>query len=390
MERTSTMPAELTAFSPIILFELLLGLPTTAILFALVIKSRTELTNSSIYLASLSIASLVQLLTAIPLLVNLLARQSITGSMVCSLSAGVMIGGPLVNLSCHFLLSRNKYNAVKNPAQWDWIKSSKAYIYTITVWSASLLTTVFAIGFNLRQKATTGTNGTDFGCFVIDSNPRSPPQVIAQFGSTIVITVVYLVLILATSAYHFFLFRELKSAGQFPNTSFSGKVVVKCSKLPGVTSELHTARSLLIIFIIQALASILTSTYRLVNFAREVNYPVEQSHPTVQIAAVVLGILIIHYIPTLNPAILIVSNSRYRRRVINLLKCRYTAESDDARHLLKTSSRQLTRPSASTSVKSLSLHRTPGDVGEESVHSSSLTISLSPSYPQHQCWEINS
>lgn len=397
MDRDSiAIPVELTAFSPIFFFEFLLGLPATAILLALVIKSRTKLTNSSIYLASLSIASLVQLLTAIPLLVNLLARRCITGNSVFSLASGVMIGGPLVSLSCHFLLSRDKYHAVKHPSQRDWIKSNKAYIYTATVWAASLLAAVFGIGLNLRERTRIGTNGTEFGCFLSDSTPREFPQEIAQFGGTVIITIVDLVLILLTSAYHFLLFRELKSVRHiegYYNTSWPPrKVVVNCNKLPGATNELHTARSLLIIFMIQVLASIVTSTHRLVNLAQGATSSIDFA--TTGHAIAILGVLFVYYIPTLNPAILIISNSRYRRRVIRLLKCRYTAESDDAQHLLKTSSRQITRPPAvSTEDNSLSRSSSLTKVttaDEDSIHTSTLTINLLPIHHHYQCWENSS
>lgn len=378
----------------------MVGIPATAILLSLVIKSRTELTNSSIYLASLSIASLLQLLTAVPLLVYLLARQWIMGDTACSLAAGIMTGGPLVSLCCHLLLSRDKYKAMKHSSQWEWIKSKKAYVYTVSVWVASLLVTVFAVGFDLKQRGVAEHNATDFSCFIVDSSPRPVLKTLVLYGVVITNTLVHLGLILATIVYHVLLHRELRSAARKRlcvnyTASLSRQAAVNCIKIPGAMYEQRTAKSLLVIFLIQAIASTVMMVFELIQLMKGAPHPAHHSHVTLHSIAV-LCVLSIYYIPTLNPAILIVSSSRYRRRVINLLKCRYTAESDDSRHVSKASARQLTKRSSlvNTKVKLATLSKTPqhglhyrtGD--EASVHTSSLTISLSPGHlPQQHCWE---
>ena len=297
-------------FSPIILLEFVVGVPATIVLLLLVFKSRSALTNTNVYLASLSFSSFLQLMTAVLLFVMLICQKWLLGNVMCSLTAGTIAGGPLVSLLCHLLIVRDKYKAVKNPSEWRWMKSKKAYVSTVFIWIAGLLCALVVVSVHVEQgNVIHSNNTTSFDCFVYDRYALNVKEMTARIVILIIRAVIEYALIISTFVYHVLLNRSLS------DTSI-------------ILFDSRTARSLFLIFMVQAIASQVEIMYDVLDLLLQASYLYKTTEMTVHVLEVLI-VLVVLYIPTLNPAILIVSSRRYRQRVIHLLKGRFSAEIDE-------------------------------------------------------------
>lgn len=341
MQEEMQMAALFYSFSPLFLLQLVVGLPAAAVLLSLVFKTRTELTNTNVYLASLSVSSLLQLFTAVPLLVTLIARQWILGNSACSLTAGIVAGVPMVSLCCHLLIVRDKYKATKNPSQWEWMKSSRAYVNVVCVWIASLVFAVLIVGMNFEEtNRIEEKNETDFSCFMYDRYPAGFSKLVVRGLAVFFTSVVQNILIIVTVTYHILLHKELVHISRRRNPTVTtgapdtapASTSTLCLLISGFGAEHRTAKSLLLIFVVQALSTIAGILFDVIDLI--VDGSQSFRGPRIVHFMGLLVVLVLFYIPTLAPAILIVSSSRYRQRVIRLLQGRFTAENVEGGKLL--------------------------------------------------------
>ena len=291
-------------FSPIILAEIVIGVPATVVLISLVFKARSELTNTNVYLASLSASSFLQLVTAVLLFVMLIGQRWMLGNSVCALNAGIMAGGPLISLCCHLMIVRDKYKAVKHPSEWRWMKSKKAYVSTALAWIVGLFCALVLVSVHFEQGNVTENRNetTNFDCFVYDRYAPTFKKMAARIVILVIRGVVEYALIIITFFYHALLNQVLNDTNI---TLF----------------DQRTAKSLFLIFMVQVIASQVEILYDVLDLLLQAS----RTEATMHVLEVLI-VLTIFYIPALNPAILIISSSRYRQRVMRLLKGRFLAE----------------------------------------------------------------
>ena len=332
-------PVGTKAFVPFLLLEFLVAVGSNVVLMTLVIKARKVQNNTNVYLFSLSLAGLIASLILFMLFVTVLAGKWVLGIAFCVInrfSISILIS---LFLLIHLAISRDRYKAVQDPFNWH-PRTSKTVVITVFIWGGSLIFAIFRIilVYALQQLKPTAES-----CFGIQADGCSNKTItipLVQFVSHMsILGAVYLVVLTVTLSYYILIIKDLRQVeqlrmqhrmlGESPVLKVNGKdKPVQC------TAEERAAKSLAIIFLIQFTCAIIIYIYNAVRAiqavvaSRENVVTFTRSHPAEDIFLLSLGLL-----PAANPAVLILTNKRFRNHVKEFFHGELKPETAEARPL---------------------------------------------------------
>ena len=315
-------PVATKTFVPFLLLEFLVAAGSNMVLMTLVIKARKVQNNTNIYLFSLSLAGLIASLILFMLLVTVVAGKWVLGRAFCVInrfSISILLSSFLL---IHLAISRDRYKAVRDPFNW-YPRPSKTLVITSVIWGFSLVFAIFRLSlFYSRQLS----EPTAKSCFGIEDNSCSSNETITiplvQFLPQIcIVGAIYLVVLVVTLSYYILIIKDLRQVEQLrmqykmlaesPVLKVNGKdKPVQC------TAEERAAKSLAVLFLIQFMCAMIIYIYNAVSVIHAVVtsrgsvVTFTKSHPAEDILLLSVGLL-----PSANPAVLILTNKRFRNRV---------------------------------------------------------------------------
>ena len=314
-------PVVTKTFVPFLLLEFLVAAGSNVVLMTLIIKARKVQNNTNIYLFSLSLAGLIASLILFMLLVTVIAGKWVLGRAFCVInrfSISILLSSFLL---IHLAISRDRYKAVRDPFNWH-PRTSKTLVITSVIWGSSLVFAIFRLSlFYSRQLS----QPTAKSCFGIGENNCSNETItipLVQFLPQLCIMgAIYLVVLVVTLTYYMLIIKDLRQVEQLrmqykmlaesPVLKVNGKdKPVQC------TAEERAAKSLAILFLIQFICAVVIYIYNAVSVIRAVVasqgtvVTLTKPHPAEDILLLSVGLL-----PSANPAVLILTNKRFRNRV---------------------------------------------------------------------------
>ncbi len=311
------LPDSVTAFAPLVLIELVAAVVSNTLLIALIVKASLEQVqnNTNIYLFSLGILGLIESFNLFTLFVTVSARRWVFGSALCYINNGIMNLHLFCPLFLHFVISRDRYKAVRDPFHWQPM-SKWSYISTVVIWALAIAYGVFklldsVIGYDDGERF--------FSCYF--RNIHYGDEVII-----LVLSVLYYVLVIgilvSTLTYYILILKDLHLTEQLRvqrRMLPSHMINVNGRDKPiECTGEERAARSLALIFLIQFAGSLLSSllaSYRLFeSLAKDVS--IQSISNSNEIALW----FALYLFPAVNPTFLILTNKRFRSRVLGLFK----------------------------------------------------------------------
>ena len=314
-------PVVTKTFVPFLLLEFLVAAGSNVVLMTLVIKARKVQNNTNIYLFSLSLAGLIASLILFMLLVTVIAGKWVLGRAFCVInrfSISILLSSFLL---IHLAISRDRYKAVRDPFNWH-PRTSKTLVITSVIWGSSLVFAIFRLSLFYSRQLSLPTAKS---CFGIGDNNCSNETItipLVQFLPQLCIMgAIYLVVLVVTLTYYMLIIKDLRQVEQLrmqykmlaesPVLKVNGKdKPVQC------TAEERAAKSLAILFLIQFICAVIIYIYNAVSVIRAVVasqgtvVTLTKSHPAEDILLLSVGLL-----PSANPAVLIVTNKRFRNRV---------------------------------------------------------------------------
>ena len=364
-------PVGTKAFVPFLLLEFLVAAGSNVVLMTLVIKARRVQNNTNVYLFSLSLAGLIASLILFMLLVTVLAGKWVLGIVFCVVNRFSISTLVSLFLLIHLAISRDRYKAVRDPFNWH-PRTSKTWIITFVIWGGSLVFAILrlVLVYTLQQPEPTAES-----CFGIQADSCSNKTItipLVQFVPQMcVMGAVYLVVLIVTLSYYILIIKDLRQVEQLrmqyrmlaesPVLKVNGKdKPVQC------TAEERTAKSLAIIFLIQFTCAVIIYIYNAVRVIHAVVasrgnvVTFTRSHPAEDIFLLSLGLL-----PAANPAVLILTNKRFRNRVKEFFHWELKPETAESRSLasnrksikLQNHSAQIRKGSANIFIQSALLEK---------------------------------
>ena len=349
------LPRGIEAFAPLILFEFVVAAVSNIILIVLILKARKVQSNTNVYLFSLSIAGLVASFSLFVALVTTIARRWVFGSVFCTINTVPLTLNLFLVSMIHLAISRDRYNAVKDPLHWQY-HSNRAYIYTTIIWSITLGYTVIRQIWSIPQQ-NIGDN-IFASCFFAPLAQKGQGEqrkliitimIIFSYSTTISASVL-------TLGHYVLILKKMYLLNRIPS-SIVLRVNERGNPLECTTRE-HTAKSLAaeeqikslaISYLIQATCFTLAFTLIAI---RTIHSFIEQAqidqfiHPA-EFALWYNTLLF----PAVNPAVLILSNKRLRNRVKGLLKCEPILETESRGTLPLTCEAEGNNPLPNTTAR---------------------------------------
>ena len=333
-------PVGTKAFVPFLLLEFLVTAGSNVVLMTLVIKARRVQNNTNVYLFSLSLAGLIASLILFMLLVTVLAGRWVLGIAFCVINRFSISILMSLFLLIHLAISRDRYKAVRDPFNWH-PRTCKTLVITFVIWGGSLVFAVLrlALVYTLQRPEPTAES-----CFGIQADGRSNKTItiplIRFVPQMCIMGAVYLVVLTVTLSYYILIIKDLRQVEQLrmqyrmlaesPVLKVNGKdKPVQC------TAEERAAKSLAIIFLIQFTCAMIIYIY---NAVRAIHAVVAsqgnvvtftRSPPAEDIFLLSLGLL-----PAANPAVLILTNKRFRNRVKEFFHGELKPETAESRSLV--------------------------------------------------------
>ena len=313
---------------PILLVEAVLTIGSNVILLLLLARAYKGTTSLNILLLSISGFNLMAVFNQVVLTVQTSNETLLLGPRLCNFvlltQTMYMFGTTMV----HFLISRDRYNASKDPYSWQSNKK-QALSYSATVWIAVLIIAV--LNTILHANDITGDYTTCFWPIARASDCAKGYKLTIKVANLIGV----LILSALTFANYFKTLRELfRNEKKKLHALKESSIILQRKHI--MTSSEKTALSLLIIFIIHLTLQIPSYIYDVVRFgiARYNNDGGDRGAETHSNPLRVLLIILttMGLAAYCLPIVLMVINNRFKYNVLAMLRCKWdvaaTASSD--------------------------------------------------------------
>ena len=322
------LPRGIEGYAPIILVEFIISLISNVILMALILKARKVQNNTNIYLFSVCIAGLFEAFNLFMLLITVTARRWVLGSAMCAINSFILLLTLFTLILLHLCISRDRYKAVSDPFHWQ-PKTKYSYVYSVVIWAVSLAFSLYAMSSYIDKPPRPDTEESAFSCFGLTIF-RDGSQVKALVNAILLVSTFYplnVIVAVVTLRNYILVLRELHLVKRLRQQAciLSSVHVLRVNgrdKPLRCTAEERATKSLAVLCIIQFVCSFLITT---ITFARLIESILKKTplgeitHP----AELTLW-CIVQLMPSINPGILILINSRFRNRVKDIF--RYTSE----------------------------------------------------------------
>ena len=317
------LPRGIEGYAPILLVEFIISLVSNVFLMALILKARKVQNNTNIYLFSVCVAGLFEAFNLFMLLITVTARRWLFGSAMCAMSSFILLLTLFTLILLHLCISRDRYKAVSDPFHWQ-PKTKYSYINSVAIWAVSLAYSLYSIGSYIEKPLRPNTEENAFSCFGLTLF-RDGNRVRGLVTAIVLVSTYYLLVIIVaivTLRNYILILRELHLIKRLRQQHRILPSVLKVNgrdKPLQCTAEERAAKSLAVLFIIQLVCSFLITT---ISFARAMESILEKTslgevtHP----AEFTLWLIVL-LMPSVNPGILILINSRFRNRAKNLFLC---------------------------------------------------------------------
>ena len=332
------LPLAAVALAPLILLELVVAILSNAILLALVVLAcaRKYNNNINIYLFSLSIAGFTGAFSTFCTFILLLARRWVLGDILCIVNAATFNASNVLYLLLYLIISRDKY-IVARGSFLSRPSTKRAYRISVAAWIVTIVFVALS-SWNIMNNILNSVDNEHFRCFGFSSQ-RS--RSMTQFVLAVTLVGVFWLLstiVIGISLFNFArilleLHKLNKLRQRFSEQSRKNRTIrINERDRPlYTTAEERTAKSLALVFFIQLFAIFISYGMSYIQIIRSFALPEDsQDGPNYQIYFVV--ILIAQLFPTTNPAYLILSNKRLRKRVKGLFKCKLNPDIGSPTH----------------------------------------------------------
>ena len=333
---TTSLVLEIIVFTPFVLAILLVAIVSNLILLALIFKTSKVNSNTNIYLFSIGLIGLIGCFNTFTLLVTLFARKWVLGTALCIFNNfAFRLTIPAVPL-LHVVLSYDRYKAVLYPLTYWKKKRKTAILVSVFLWVVSFVIAVCSTAWSVSL-IPDYENILGPECYYAVNTLHNHDISDAVSLAVLVLDVFYFIAIAVCSivslVYYVIILRELhiveslrtqyRMLSDSPILKVNGRdKPIQCSM------EERTAKSLFVLFgfrfaclAISAVIAIIHATIEAYNFGLE-----EQR---IQSQFEDITVLFIFLLPTIGPALLIISNKRYRKHVRGLFQEKYRLENND-------------------------------------------------------------
>ncbi len=347
------LPDGTLLLAPIILLELMAAVVSNTLLIALIVKACIQhvQNNTNVYLLSLGVLGLLESFNLFTLFVTVSARRWVFGTAFCEINNVIVKLHLLSPLFLHFVLSRDRYKAVRDPFHWQPI-TKWAYVSTAVIWALAILYSAFesvgAVFFGVDNP----TGAKFYACyFTLDSKRTT----VLSVALSVLYYVIVISVLVWTLAYYILVLKDLHLTEKLriQHSMLSSHVISDNGRDKPLecTAEERAARSLALIFLIQFACTIVSHLHASIRLFESIaqDAALESNAHATEITLW----FTIYLFPAVNPVFLMLTNQRFRTRVIDLFKCelKSTSEIDDAGHIPKQcSSVKLTQNLSATSV----------------------------------------
>ena len=326
---SSTLAYELPALAVIALFpafliELVVALISNTLLLALLVKARRVQSNTNIFLSSMVASNMLSLVPVLAMVIVLVKRRWILGEGICEVSRFFVTAIQFPNLMLHVCISRDRYYAVLRFFEWT-PYTRRTYLYVALVW---VLAVVFGGAGVLAGGAEfegNDTANTIVSCLAphlqraYDQAAYSTAWIVlfAMTGLTYVGAAVVSVVNYGYVLRKLLAVKSIRAHHTLENAS----VLINCdSRDPPIEwrSEVRTLKSVFTAFLLNVMAFLSLYGYYaaiLIKSAVEGRTFDEVSDPVVLVAMMLLYLL-----PSVNPAVFLILNTKFRRRMRGLLR----------------------------------------------------------------------
>ena len=349
----SELPAATSAFFPAFLTELVVGLVSNGLLLALLVKARSVQSNTNIFLASMLCANALTLVPTTAMMIATVNRAWVLDEGACLTIQMVSTAIQFPNIMLHVFISRDRYKAVLHFFEWK-PYTRQTYLYISFVWVLAA-----ALGgaetFSGAAKANDTVHSVVF-CQIPHLHraydPRSPysDAWIALFVLTGLIH--FGAAVFSIFNYCYILRKILAVKGlqahQFISPAASGSIVSgnaasRCFD-PGLgtpiewESEVETLKSIFLAFLLNAVAFLSCYAYYTGTLITSIvkGLPFDEVYDPVVLVAIVM----LYVLPTVNPAVFLITNTKFRRRIRGLLNWSIQPDTGSTRldcHVLQVS-----------------------------------------------------
>ena len=135
----SSLPPTVSAFFPVFLAELVLGLVSNGLLLALLVKARSVQSNTSVFLASMVCANALTLIPTTAMMVATMKRTLVLSEGACLTMQMVSTSIQFPNILLHVFISRDRYQVVLHFFEWiPYTRRTCLYIFLVWVLAAAL------------------------------------------------------------------------------------------------------------------------------------------------------------------------------------------------------------------------------------------------------------
>ena len=320
------LPPAAIAFSPAFLTELVVGLVSNALLFALLVKARKVQNNTNVFLFAMVAANVLSLFPTLAMALSSVKRKWILGEGACTVSRFVVAAIQLPNLMLHAFISRDRYHAVIHFFQWN-PYTRRTYLAVALVW---VLAAAFG-GIGALAGGAGGnvgrTNTTLLSCLVPGSS-YSTTWVVLFFlaGLSLLAVVVVSIVNYAYVLRKLLVVKSIRShcyACPASTLPAGNAAPVSCADPRDAPiewrSEIRTLQSICSAFTLNVMAFLIFNGYYasiLIKSSVEGRTFEEVCDPVVLSA-----VMLLYLLPSVNPAVFLILNTKFRRRMRGLLGC---------------------------------------------------------------------
>ena len=333
------LPIAVTAFTPFLFLELIIGLGSNSILLMLSMRAAKTKSNIGIYLVSLAITGLMWSFNIFTLLSLVIGQTWVLGRYVCAANWYILSVAHAASLLLHLVLSYDLMKLVRSPFNWQ-SNAKRACIYSGIIWITSL---AFASIVSFKTLPLPGVAVSNFVCYGLSGKKsRSELSFVVLSGIIGILLITCTALLIIVTCIYATILKELRGVKMLRSRYRKQHVLVRVVRFNGhykplePTEEEKTAMCLAIMYYIRFGCSVVRYIFSYIQVADSFTNQV----PSLRGDALPFYytvLVAVYLLPTINPVLLILANEGMRRRVKEL----FTREEDAERQVLNQNRRQV-------------------------------------------------
>ena len=308
------LPDLAVIFTPMFILQLLVGLVSNLLLFALLVKATNVKNNINIYLCSMAVNNLLSLFLLLTLVVSTVTRRWILGPTTCTINQVIIYVVSIPTLVLPVLICRERYKAVIRFTEWK-PYTRRTYLEVGVVWICALGGGM--VGLFQGGQIAGETDGV-ISCY-------APNRWLEERLSPLFLAYMALGCVTGTGALLFgaiqyaYIFRALRVIKKDHTYSSAPPLRRNCEDAPiNWESELRTLNTMAFVFVMTAVPFTMGSSYgtavAAVAITKGITYA-EANVPLLQLAS-----LFLYLLPTVSPMVIVMVNKRFRSRIKDLIR----------------------------------------------------------------------